>query len=313
MKKILVTGGAGFLGSHLCTELIGRGHQVICLDDFFTGARTNVGHLLNNSRFELLRADVNDKFIIDVDEVYHLACPASPIHYQKNPVRTIRTCVMGTLNVLELCREVGAKLLIASTSEIYGDPLVHPQVESYWGNVNPIGPRCQYDEGKRCAESLAVNYSRQYGVSVRIPRIFNTYGPRMQENDGRVVSNFIVQALRDLPITIYGDGKQTRSFCYVSDLINGFIKLMDSNLDATPVNLGNPKEDTIEDLAKLIISLTKSKSQIEFRPLPGDDPKRRKPDISLAQKELGWNPIVPIEEGLAYAISYFSILFKYQI
>jgi UDP-glucuronate decarboxylase len=305
MKRILVTGGAGFLGSHLCDRLIEAGHEVICLDDFFTGSRTNVGHLLDHPRFELMRWDVNDRMIIDVDEVYHLACPASPIHYQRNPVRTIRTCVVGTLNMLELCREVHAKLLIASTSEVYGDPTVHPQTEGYWGNVNPIGPRACYDEGKRCAEAVAMSFSRQYGVPLRIPRIFNTYGPRMHVNDGRVISNFVVQALRGEPITIYGAGQQTRSFCFVSDLIEAFIRLMDSTLDATPVNLGNPDEHTVEDLARRVIQLVGSSSRLEHLPLPADDPVRRRPDITLAQEKLGWQPRVPIDEGLLATISFF--------
>ncbi len=305
MKRILVTGGAGFLGSHLCDRLIAAGHEVICMDDFFTGARANVAHLLEHPRFELVRGDVNERTVIDVDEVYHLACPASPIHYQRNPVRTIRTCVIGTLHMLELCREVHAKLLIASTSEVYGDPTVHPQTESYWGNVNPIGPRACYDEGKRCAEAVAISFSRQYGVPLRIPRIFNTYGPRMHVNDGRVISNFVVQALRGEPITIYGDGTQTRSFCFVSDLIEGFIRLMDSELDATPVNLGNPDEHTIRELAERVIQLVGSRSRLERLPLPTDDPVRRRPDIALASEKLGWRPTVAIDEGLRATIDYF--------
>jgi len=305
MKRILVTGGAGFLGSHLCDRLIRDGHDVICMDDFFTGSRTNVAHLLDSPRFELMRGDVNERVVIDVDEVYHLACPASPIHYQRNPVRTIRTCVIGTLNMLELCREVNAKLLIASTSEVYGDPTMHPQPESYWGNVNPIGPRACYDEGKRCAEAVAISFSRQYRVALRIPRIFNTYGPRMHVNDGRVISNFVVQALRNEPISIYGDGQQTRSFCYVTDLIEGFVRLMDAELDATPVNLGNPDEHTIEELARRVISLTGSSSRVEHMPLPTDDPVRRRPDISLARGRLGWQPAVPIDQGLNATIDYF--------
>ena len=304
-RTLLVTGGAGFLGSHLCDRLIAAGHEVICMDDFFTGARANVAHLLEHPRFELVRGDVNERTVIDVDEVYHLACPASPIHYQRNPVRTIRTCVIGTLHMLELCREVHAKLLIASTSEVYGDPTVHPQTESYWGNVNPIGPRACYDEGKRCAEAVAISFSRQYGVPLRIPRIFNTYGPRMHVNDGRVISNFVVQALRGEPITIYGDGTQTRSFCFVSDLIEGFIRLMDSELDATPVNLGNPDEHTIRELAERVIQLVGSRSRLERLPLPTDDPVRRRPDIALASEKLGWRPTVAIDEGLRATIDYF--------
>jgi UDP-glucuronate decarboxylase len=305
MKRILVTGGAGFLGSHLCDRLIKDGHEVICMDDFFTGSRANVAHLMDSPRFELVRGDVNERVVIDVDEVYHLACPASPIHYQRNPVRTIRTCVIGTLNMLELCREVQGKLLIASTSEVYGDPTMHPQPESYWGNVNPIGPRACYDEGKRCAEAVAISFSRQYRVPLRIPRIFNTYGPRMHVNDGRVISNFVVQALRNEPITIYGDGRQTRSFCFVTDLIEGFVRLMDAELDATPVNLGNPDEHTIEELARRVILLTGSSSRVEHMPLPTDDPVRRRPDISLARARLSWQPTVPIDEGLTATIDYF--------
>jgi len=303
--RILVTGGAGFLGSHLCQRLIDEGHEVLCLDNFFTGARSNVAHLLDNPRFELTRWDVNQPIVLEVDEVYHLACPASPIHYQRNPVRTIRTCVIGTLNMLELCREVHAKLLIASTSEVYGDPEVHPQTEDYWGNVNPIGPRACYDEGKRCAESVAISFSRQYGVPVRIPRIFNTYGPHMHFDDGRVVSNFVVQALKGEPITIYGDGQQTRSFCYVDDLIEGFLRLMASDIDATPVNLGNPTERTIRELAENVVAQIGSDSKLVSRPLPTDDPVRRQPDISLAKARLDWEPTVALEEGLGRTIADF--------
>ena len=304
-KRILVTGGAGFLGSHLCDRLIDDGNEVICLDNFFTGARTNVAHLMDRRRFELVRGDVNERTVMEVDEVYHLACPASPIHYQRNPVRTIRTCVMGTLHMLELCREVSARLLIASTSEVYGDPTIHPQPESYWGNVNPIGPRACYDEGKRCAEAVAISFARQFSVPVRIARIFNTYGPRMHFNDGRVISNFVVQALRGEPITVYGDGEQTRSFCFVSDLIDGFVRLMGSDLEATPVNLGNPDEHTIMDMARRVVALTGSGSTIAGRPLPQDDPVRRKPDIAKARKELGWEPRVALEEGLGATIADF--------
>ena len=307
-KRVLVTGGAGFLGSHLCDRLIGLGHEVICMDNFFTGSRANVTHLLDEPRFELMRGDVNQKVVIEVDEVYHLACPASPIHYQRNPVRTISTCVVGTFNMLELCREVHAKLLIASTSEVYGDPEQHPQTEEYWGNVNPIGPRACYDEGKRCAESLAISYSRQYSVPVRIPRIFNTYGPRMHVNDGRVVSNFALQALRGEPITIYGEGEQTRSFCYVSDLIDGLVRLMDSSYDALPVNLGNPHERTIRELAERVIELTGARSKLTFEPLPTDDPTRRRPDISRARELLDWEPKVALDDGLATTIAYFRDL-----
>jgi len=303
-KRILVTGGAGFLGSHLCDKLLALGHEVVCLDNFFTGRRQNIEPLLDSHRFELVRQDICDPILFEVDEVYHLACPASPVHYQKNPVRTIRTCVQGTLNMLDMCREVGARILIASTSEVYGDPLTHPQVESYWGNVNPIGPRACYDEGKRCAEALTVSYARQYGVPVRIARIFNTYGPRMLENDGRVVSNFICQALRGNPITVFGDGLQTRSFCYVDDLIDGFIRLMNSAEEA-PVNLGNPGEFTMVELAQKIRSLTGSRSALVHEPLPTDDPVRRRPDITRAREVLGWQPTVPLDEGLTRTVADF--------
>lgn len=305
-KRILVTGGAGFLGSHLCDRLLADGHEVICMDNFFTGSRANVLHLRENPNFELMRGDVNEPRVVEVDEVFHLACPASPIHYQRNPVRTIKTCVIGTLHMLELSREVQAKLLIASTSEVYGDPSIHPQPESYWGNVNPIGPRACYDEGKRCGEALAISFARKYGVPVLIPRIFNTYGPRMHIDDGRVISNFVVQALKGDDLTVYGEGSQTRSFCFVSDLIEGFCRLMDStDLDATPVNLGNPGEYTILQVAEKVIQLTGSSSKIVHRALPADDPVRRKPDITLAKKRLGWEPTVPLEEGLGRTIEHF--------
>jgi UDP-glucuronate decarboxylase len=305
-RRVLVTGGSGFLGSHLCERLLKDGHEVVCLDNFFTGNRVNVEHLLDDHRFELMRHDVTEPFTLEVDEVFHLACPASPIHYQRNPVRTIRTAVEGTLNVLDLAREVHARVLIASTSEVYGDPLEHPQRETYWGNVNPIGPRACYDEGKRCAEALAVSYARQHGVEVRIARIFNTYGPRMHENDGRVVSNFVVQALRGEPMTVYGEGQQTRSFCYATDLIEGFIRLMASGHGADPVNLGNPRESTVLELAELTRRLAKSKSEIVRAPLPKDDPTRRKPDISRAQQLLNnWGPRVPLEEGISATIDDF--------
>jgi len=303
-KRILVTGGAGFLGSHLCERLIRDGHEVICVDDLFTGSRRNLDAVLENHRFEFIRHDVCQPMHIECDEIFHLACPASPIHYQRNPVRTIRTCVQGTLNVLELAREVRARIMIASTSEIYGDPLMHPQVESYWGNVNPIGPRACYDEGKRCAEALAASYAQQYGVAVRIARIFNTYGPRMLPNDGRVVSNFVVQCLRGDSITIFGEGQQTRSFCYVDDLIEGFVRLMASELDV-PVNLGNPNEATIVQLAERIKALTSSRSALVREPLPQDDPTRRKPDISRAIEHLGWRPSVALDDGLQRTIEYF--------
>lgn len=304
-KRILVTGGAGFLGSHLCDRLIKEGHGVICLDNFFTGSRENVLHLLDHPQFELLRWDVNEPTTLDVDEVYHLGCPASPIHYQRNPVRTIRTCVIGTLNMLELCREVHAKLLIASTSEVYGDPTVHPQPESYWGNVNPIGPRACYDEGKRCAEAVAMSFSRQYDVPLRICRIFNTYGPRMHVSDGRVVSNFVIQALKGQPLSVYGEGEQTRSFCYQSDLLEGMVRLMNSDIDAQPVNLGNPHEQTILSLAEKILELTGAKSELQYNPLPTDDPVRRKPDITLAKAKLDWTPEVSLDEGLRLTVDYF--------
>ena len=307
-RRILVTGGSGFLGSHLCERLLGDGHEVVCLDNFFTGTRANVEHLLDNHRFELVRHDVTDPMTMEVDEIFHLACPASPIHYQRNPVRTIRTAVEGTLNMLDLARDVHARILIASTSEVYGDPIEHPQHESYWGNVNPIGPRACYDEGKRCAEALAVSYARQYGVEVRIARIFNTYGPRMHENDGRVVSNFIVQALKGEDITIYGDGQQTRSFCYVDDLLDAMLRMMATGDEVPgPINIGNPGEFSMLELANKVIELTGSKSKLVRQPLPADDPKQRRPDISLAQQELGgWAPRTQLEEGLKKTIAYFD-------
>ena len=305
-KRVLVTGGAGFLGSHLCDRLLSMDHEVVCLDNFFTGSRTNIDHLLDDHRFELLRHDINEPLTVEVDEIYHLACPASPIHYQRNPVRTIRTAVQGTLNALDLARETRARILIASTSECYGDPVEHPQRETYWGNVNPIGPRACYDEGKRCAESLAVAYAMQYAVEVRIARIFNTYGPRVHENDGRVVSNFIVQALRGEPITIYGEGRQTRSFCYVSDMIEGFVRLMASAHGSDPVNLGNPRETTVGELAELVRRQIGSQSTIIKAPLPTDDPTRRSPDITRAKTLLGgWTPAVTLEDGLAATIADF--------
>jgi UDP-glucuronate decarboxylase len=311
-KRILVSGGAGFLGSHLCEKLLGLGHEVVCLDNFYTSARRNIEHLLDDHRFELLRHDVTEPIIIEVDEIYHLACPASPVHYQRNPVRTIRTAVHGTLNMLDMAREVRARILIASTSEVYGDPKEHPQRESYWGHVNPIGPRACYDEGKRCAESLTTSYARQYDVASRIVRIFNTYGPRMHENDGRVVSNFVLQALRGEPITIYGQGEQTRSFCYATDLIEGFVRLLATTEDPGPVNIGNPSERTIKDLAELTIRLTGSKSELRYEPLPIDDPTRRCPDISRAKELLNWEPQVSIEEGLGKTISYFREYLRHR-
>ena len=305
-KRVLVTGGAGFLGSHLCDRLIDTGQEVICLDNFFTGRRSNIEHLLGHHRFELVRHDITEPLTMEVDEIYHLACPASPIHYQRNPVRTIRTAVQGTLNCLDLAREARARILIASTSECYGDPTEHPQKETYWGNVNPIGPRACYDEGKRCAESLAVSYATQYGVEVRIARIFNTYGPRVHENDGRVVSNFIVQALGNQPITVYGEGRQTRSFCYVSDLIEGLVRLMASEQGSDPVNLGNPRETTVVELAELIRRSVGSRSPIIKAPLPEDDPARRNPDITRARRLLGgWEPRVSLEDGIAATVADF--------
>jgi UDP-glucuronate decarboxylase len=305
-KKVLVTGGAGFVGSHLCDRLLKDGNEVICLDNYFTGQKQNVVHLIDNPYFELIRHDVTMPFFIEVDEIYNLACPASPIHYQFNAIKTIKTSVMGAINMLGLAKRIRAKILQASTSEVYGDPQIHPQVESYWGNVNPIGERSCYDEGKRSAETLFVNYHKQNKVKIKIIRIFNTYGPRMHPNDGRVVSNFIVQALKNSDITIYGNGLQTRSFQYVDDLVEGMVRMMASRDDFTgPVNIGNPKEFTILDLASKVIQLTGSKSKIIMMPLPPDDPMQRQPDISLAKKELGWSPKTEIEEGLVKTIDYF--------
>jgi UDP-glucuronate decarboxylase len=305
MLRILVTGGAGFLGSHLCERLLESNFEVVCLDNFFTGTRRNIERLLGNPRFELVRHDVTQPLVIEADQIFHLACPASPIHYQRNPVRTIRTAVQGTLHMLDMAREVRARLLIASTSEVYGDPRVHPQREEYWGNVNPIGPRACYDEGKRCAEALTVSYARQYGVETRIARIFNTYGPRMHENDGRVISNFVVQALNDQPITVYGDGSQTRSFCYVTDLVDAFLRLMALDHDPGPVNLGNPDELTIKQVAERVVALTGSRAKIQYEPLPVDDPIRRKPDITRAREVLGWGPKIELDDGLRRTVDYF--------
>ncbi|MBR5983333.1 MAG: SDR family oxidoreductase [Bacteroidales bacterium] len=307
MKKILVTGGAGFIGSHLCERLLNEGNEVICLDNYFTGSKNNIIHLLDNPYFELIRHDVTMPFFIEVDEIYNLACPASPIHYQYNPIKTIKTSVMGAINMLGLAKRIKAKILQASTSEVYGDPDVHPQPETYWGKVNPIGSRSCYDEGKRCAESLFVNYHKQNNVRIKIVRIFNTYGPNMHPNDGRVVSNFIVQALQDKPITIYGDGSQTRSFQYVDDLVEGMIRMMNTPDEVTgPVNIGNPGEFTILELAQKVIALTGSKSKIEFHELPEDDPMQRKPDITKAGELLGgWRPKIHLEEGLKNTIDYF--------
>ncbi|NUS11455.1 MAG: SDR family oxidoreductase [Streptomyces sp.] len=305
-QRILVTGGAGFIGSHLCERLLDDGHDVIAMDNFFTGRRSNIHHMLGNPRFEFIRHDVVEPFHVEVDRIYHLACPASPVHYQRNPARTIRTCVQGTLNSLELARDTGARLFLASTSEVYGDPEVHPQQETYWGHVNPIGPRACYDEGKRCAEALAVSFSRQHGVRVRLGRIFNTYGPRMHENDGRVVSNLTVQALRGEPLTVYGDGSQTRSFCYVDDLVEAVLRFMESETGAEPVNLGNPQETTVGQIAREIKRLTGSPSELAFEPLPQDDPTRRRPDISRAVALFGWEPKIDLEEGLRRTIAEFS-------
>ncbi len=306
-KKILVTGGAGFLGSHLCERLLADGNEVICLDNYFTGQKQNVVHLLKNPYFELVRHDVTMPFFIEVEQIYNLACPASPIHYQYNPIKTIKTSVMGAINMLGLAKRTRATILQASTSEVYGDPEEHPQTESYWGHVNPIGIRACYDEGKRCAEALMVNYHRQNGVDIKIQRIFNTYGPRMHPNDGRVVSNFIVQALNGKDITIYGDGSQTRSFCYVDDLIEAMVRMMNSPKHLTgPVNTGNPNEFTILQLALLVIELTGSSSKIVYEPLPSDDPLQRQPDITLAFKELGWKPVIELHEGLTKTIEYFK-------
>jgi UDP-glucuronate decarboxylase len=305
-KKILVTGGAGFVGSHLCERLLNEGNEVVCLDNYFTGQKQNIVHLLQNPFFELIRHDVTMPFFIEVDEIYNLACPASPVHYQYNAIKTIKTSVMGAINMLGLAKRIKAKILQASTSEVYGDPQVHPQVESYWGYVNPIGERACYDEGKRSAETLFVNYHRQNKVKIKIVRIFNTFGPRMHPNDGRVVSNFIVQALQDQDITIFGDGSQTRSFQYVDDLVEGLIRMMASRDEFTgPVNIGNPDEFTIVELAEKVIKMTGSKSKIVKMPLPPDDPRQRQPDITLAKKELGWGPAIEFEDGLAKTIDYF--------
>lgn len=304
--RVLVTGGAGFLGSHLCERLLTEGHDVICLDNFFTGSKDNIIHLMDNHRFELIRHDVVEPILLEVDRIYNLACPASPVHYQYNPVKTVKTSVMGTINMLGLAKRIKARILQASTSEVYGDPQIHPQREDYWGNVNPIGIRSCYDEGKRVAETLMVDYHRQNNVNIRIIRIFNTYGPRMAENDGRVVSNFILQALKGENITVFGDGKQTRSFCYVDDLIDGMIRMMENESHFTgPLNLGNPSENTILEFAEKIIKIIGSKSEIIHLPLPKDDPKQRKPDISLARQQLGWQPVTDLDTGLQKTIDYF--------
>ena len=306
-KRILITGGAGFLGSHLCERLLNEGNEVICLDNFFTGDKNNILHLVSNPRFEVMRHDVTLPLYIEVDEIYNLACPASPIHYQHDPVQTTKTCVHGAINMLGLAKRTGAKIMQASTSEVYGDPEIHPQVESYWGKVNPIGIRSCYDEGKRCAETLFLDYYRQHGLDIKIARIFNTYGPRMHANDGRVVSNFVVQALKGEDITIYGDGEQSRSFCYVEEMVDAFIRLMNSGSDFIgPVNLGNPGEFTIRELAEKTLEMVGSKSKLNNLPLPEDDPKQRQPDISLAKEKLGWEPTIKLDEGLARTIEYFK-------
>lgn len=308
-KKILVTGGAGFLGSHLCDTLINDGHDVLCVDNFFTGSKDNIKHLLSNSRFELMRHDVTFPLYVEVDQIYNFACPASPVHYQFDPVQTTKTSVHGAINMLGLAKRVRARILQASTSEVYGDPEVHPQTEDYWGRVNPIGIRSCYDEGKRCAETLFFDYHRQHSLDIKVVRIFNTYGPRMHPDDGRVVSNFIVQALKGKDLTIYGDGSQTRSFCYVDDLIKGIVKMMNSEAGFTgPMNLGNPTEFTIAELAQTIIKLTNSKSKIVKHPLPQDDPKQRQPNITLAQNKLSWNPDIALTDGLITTINYFDSL-----
>lgn len=306
MKRILITGGAGFIGSHLCERLLSENNEVLCLDNFFTGAKENIYHLMDDKRFELIRHDVVKPILLEADEIYNMACPASPVHYQYNPVKTLKTSVMGAINMLGLAKRVKAKILQASTSEVYGDPKEHPQKETYWGNVNPIGIRSCYDEGKRVAETLMMDYHRQNGVDTKIIRIFNTYGPRMAENDGRVVSNFIVQALRNEDITVYGDGSQTRSFCYVTDLVDGVIRMMNSENLTGPVNLGNPVETPIIEFAQKIIELTGSNSKIINLPLPQDDPTQRRPDISLAKEKLNWEPLVDLENGLIQTIKYFE-------
>jgi len=305
MSRILVTGGAGFIGSHLCDYLINQGHDVLCIDNLFSGSRDNIRHLLNHPYFEFVRHDIIHPFFAEVDQIYHLACPASPVHYQYNPIKTIKTNVMGTINMLGLAKRVKARILLASTSEVYGNPGVHPQTENYWGNVNPIGIRSCYDEGKRVAETLMMDYHRQNGVDIKIVRIFNTYGPRMAINDGRVISNFIVQALRGEDLTVFGDGRQTRSFCFVSDLIEGMIPMMEANNFIGPINLGNPIESTILEIANKVLSITKSKSKIVFNPLPTDDPERRCPDITFARSKLNWEPKISLDDGLETTIRYF--------
>jgi UDP-glucuronate decarboxylase len=310
MKRVLVTGGAGFIGSHLCERLLARGDEVLCVDNFFTSRRQNILHLFDNRMFEFMRHDVTWPLYVEVDQIYNLACPASPVHYQFDPVQTTKTSVHGAINMLGLAKRLKVRILQASTSEVYGDPTEHPQTEAYWGNVNPIGPRACYDEGKRCAETLFFDYYRQHKLQIRVIRIFNTYGPRMHPNDGRVVSNFIVQALKGEPITLYGTGNQSRSFCYVDDLVTGMIAMMDQDEVTGPVNLGNPGEFTILELANMVKELSGSKSEIVFRPLPQDDPVRRRPDITLAKAKLGWEPTVPLRDGLVKTIAYFRDLLK---
>ena len=309
MKRILITGGAGFVGSHLSNRLLNEGHDVLCVDNYYTGNKENIAQLMENKNFEILRHDVTFPLYVEVDEIYNLACPASPIHYQNDPVQTTKTSVHGAINMLGLAKRLNAKILQASTSEVYGDPEVHPQTEGYWGHVNPVGLRSCYDEGKRCAETLFFDYKRQHDLDIKVARLFNTYGPNMHPDDGRVVSNFIVQALQGLPITIYGDGSQTRSFCYIDDMIDAFVLLMNMPKDFSgPVNLGNPNEFTILELAEIIISMVNSKSEIVFRPLPSDDPTQRKPDISLAKEKMSWNPEISLKDGLKHTIDYFETL-----
>lgn len=311
-KRILVTGGAGFLGSHLCERLLDQGHEVLCVDNYYTGRRSNIEHLLSNPRFETMRHDITSPLLVEIDEIYNLACPASPVHYQFDPVQTLKTCVHGAINMLGLARRTKARIFQASTSEVYGDPLIHPQPESYWGHVNPLGIRSCYDEGKRAAETLFADYHRQHGVDVRIVRIFNTYGPRMHPNDGRVVSNFIIQALKGEDISIYGDGSQTRSFCYVDDLVEGCIRLMNQDRTIGPVNIGNPNEFTIKQLAEIAVEMTNSRSKLVYHPLPSDDPRQRQPDITLAREYLDWEPQVQLREGLTRTIAYFDRLLSSQ-
>jgi UDP-glucuronate decarboxylase len=313
-RRILITGGAGFIGSFLCEALLSEGNEVLCVDNFYTGTRRNIEHLMGHKRFELVRHDVTFPLYVEVDDIYNMACPASPIHYQRDPVQTTKTAVHGAINMLGLAKRVKARILQASTSEVYGDPQIHPQTEDYWGHVNAVGPRACYDEGKRCAETLFFDYYRQHRLRIKVARIFNTYGPRMHPNDGRVVSNFIVQALTNDPITIYGDGNQTRSFCYVSDLVDGLMRLMGSPDDVTgPINLGNPNEFSMKELAELVVNLTGSRSKIEYRPLPTDDPRQRQPDISRAQRTLDWEPKVQLEEGLGKTVAYFDDLLSEDV